>query len=72
MKQHLKTIEEMLDLLWEKAFYTITFDEYGVSFQGKFHSLIVKKCLEEGYKFEITTNGFVSLVKDQIKVILTE
>ena len=72
MKQHIKTIEEMLELFGEKAFYTISFDEYGVSFQGKFHSGIIQRCQQLKYTLEITTNGYVSLTKDQIKIILTE
>lgn len=72
MKQHLKTIEETIELFGDKAFYSISFDEYGVAFQGKFHSGIIQRCQQEGYIFEITTNGYVSLTKDKIKITLTE
>lgn len=72
MKQYLKTIEETIELFGDKAFYTISFDEWGMSFQGKFQSSIVKKCLEQKYTFEYTTTGYVILTKDQIRIILTD
>lgn len=73
MKQHLKTIEETIELFGDKAFYTISFDEYGVAFQGKFHSGIIQRCQQLGYTFEIHgATGFISLTKEQIKITLTE
>ena len=72
MRQHFKTIEETLELFGNEAFYTISVDNFGISFQGKFHSQIVRECLDEGYTFGNSSNGYVILTKNQIRIILTD
>lgn len=72
MKQHLKTIEEMLDLFGENAFYTISLYGYNTTLQGKFNSNIIKRCRQDGWAHNVEDNGFVYLRKDNVIIILTD
>jgi hypothetical protein len=72
MKNYINTVEAMIELFGENAFYNITFDEYGVRFQGKFHSAITKRCQKDGYKYSLDLNGFVRLENNEIIITLTE
>ena len=72
MKQDLKTIEEMLDLFGEDAFYTISLYGYNIAFQGKFNSSIIKRCQQDGYTHDLQDNGYVYMRKNNIVITLTD
>ena len=72
MKQHLKTIEEMLDLFGENVFYTISLSDYNTTLQGKFNSSIIKRCQQDEWAYNVEDNGFVYLRKNNVIIILTD
>lgn len=51
--------------------YTITIREQGVEIQAFFNSAAGAKLLTNGYRGEISRNGFVEYIKDDVRIVLT-
>jgi hypothetical protein len=71
MKQHLKTIEEFLDLFGEEAFYSITLRDHNITLQARFNPSLIKRLRQDDYTYEIDADGYVRLIKNGLEIILT-
>lgn len=72
MRKNFKTIEEMLDLFGDEAFYAIGLYEYSVTFQGKFNSSMIVRCQQDGYVASVNESGYLELKKDNVTITLTQ
>ncbi len=73
MKEAFEKYKSLLvDMINIDDFYTSSFCNADITFQGKYHSYKVKLYREKGFIFDLDTGGYVCGKMDEIKIILTE